>query len=1471
MSFFSSKKKKESALNTSGGAPSSAANTAPAQPPSNANTTGIPASRTSHDLAASPPTHVVSQLGNPSSQTQGGRTLSHPSSASQMGALPLPGQGGMPARNGVPSNRATMPPGAGPPTAQMMQPNSQYARQSALPSGAVGGQPGAPGYNSLPANATKPLSNAVPSQGKGAPSIVYPWSQRSLHLLPISPFPDGSPPNAAKATARQPSPMPFPRYGHSVNPLAAPGSGDIYVFGGLVADQVKNDLYVLQANPNSTSTPGLDKGAPGTLSVGLVETRGEIPGPRVGHASVGVGNVLIIWGGDTKQSPDDIQDDGLYLLNLSTREWTRVKVAGPAPEGRYGHAAAMVGSRFYVFGGQKDDGEFLNDMWSFDLQNLKTGMPRWQEVRYADIESAPPRRTGHTSITHGDCIYIFGGTDGQYHYNDTWSFDTITTKWTELSCIGYIPVPREGHAATLVDDVMYVFGGRGVDGKDLEDLAAFRITNQRWYMFQNMGPAPSGRSGHAMATWQNKVFVLGGESYTTQRADDPGLVHVLDTGKIKYPPDNSRQSQSAATRKSTVPGAAPSRTISPTTTTNETQASLPPAVSSAAIAGAAAVGAGGVATAAAAHTGRTASIDSSSYARQRQESAQSYTSQQSQSRVQTSPTAKKAGSISIPGAMPEEDSSVETGHRSGGEQSNHSASPRPGDKRSLPNGVQNQASSRLDRGAEEFATQSQPLAQVAPPADAFYYSPNQSTVATSSRELETLRNKDKWMRAALSDATARGFVTDPSNLDEDVSAPGESRSTARAVEMLLALRQELASVKTHANERVEAEQRKTAEALRARETAIQDAAYYRTKALSYESGSAGDVNKIDRERNAAVERKAIEAVQTRNALERDLKQLQIELDNERKLRLTAEDIAHDADTRANHATTSHSSLAQQHQTLQELLRQHETDLHDHKSQVAMLTSSSRGLEASHAEVSAKLADRNETIEKYIDTVQQAQNTVETSNARATELEALWEKTRAELAQANVRVQQLETELQNSTAYAADAVARHEESQRALNALQNDHQSMLAMSTSHMTDLVTSHREMASRAMTVHEHEARISAVAAEAASLKSLHEESLGRADNAQKELNVLRQQYIELDSQLHATRAELAATKARHATALTQAAQTRKSLAERELETEQHRANAEEAHGRVTLLQNLMADHGISPDEPSNGTKAQADARIIELESHLNDRENAHRNLSALHADVTDRAAKVEEELSALGERHRQLEGTHLKAVSYVKGTEKMLRRMKDELSKYKERNAQLEAQIAQQTPTSEYESQIQNLRSQLADVQIQSQRTVDDHGRLQAQMRGLQSQHESALSQHREESAQEIERLQTELQTLQDATSSLRYELDAAHNANSDLRSQLSHRGLDASKRSSGDKGLADALRSAEGKIDWLEQQNGHLEQRCGEYEAKINLLLDHLDSSDQHEGIDSPELSMSSLRQSTHDWHDLNDRRMNGQAKH
>jgi hypothetical protein len=67
---------------------------------------------------------------------------------------------------------------------------------------------------------------------------------------------------------------------------------------------------------------------------------------------------------------------------------------------------------------------------------------------------------------------------GGYNYSDTWSFDVSTRKWTELQCTGYIPSPREHHAAAVVDDVMYVFGGYGVGGHGLDELIGFKLSSK---------------------------------------------------------------------------------------------------------------------------------------------------------------------------------------------------------------------------------------------------------------------------------------------------------------------------------------------------------------------------------------------------------------------------------------------------------------------------------------------------------------------------------------------------------------------------------------------------------------------------------------------------------------------------------------------------------------------------------------------------------------------------------------------------------------------------------------------------------------------------------------------------------------------------------------------------------------------------------------------------------------------------------
>ena len=115
------------------------------------------------------------------------------------------------------------------------------------------------------------------------PAALYPWSQRRLTF-----------------TSSQPNP--FPRYGAAVNAMASK-EGEIYLMGGLInGSTVKGDLWMIESGGSN-------------MACYPVGTTFEGPGPRVGHASLLVGNAFIVYGGDTKMDERDKLDDTLYLLN----------------------------------------------------------------------------------------------------------------------------------------------------------------------------------------------------------------------------------------------------------------------------------------------------------------------------------------------------------------------------------------------------------------------------------------------------------------------------------------------------------------------------------------------------------------------------------------------------------------------------------------------------------------------------------------------------------------------------------------------------------------------------------------------------------------------------------------------------------------------------------------------------------------------------------------------------------------------------------------------------------------------------------------------------------------------------------------------------------------------------------------------------------------------------------------------------
>ena len=156
-----------------------------------------------------------------------------------------------------------------------------------------------PQRSSLPPELLRRHLQSLSLQLQPHPSSVNPWSEHRLNLLPPTLLSEN-----VSSFRVGPSPSPFPRCGHTL-PAIASAAGELFLFGGLVHKSPRNDLYVFSTRDFSAT---------------LLQTKGDIPSPRFGHASALISTLLVIWGGATNTGdqgmPIGPYDDSLYLLNL---------------------------------------------------------------------------------------------------------------------------------------------------------------------------------------------------------------------------------------------------------------------------------------------------------------------------------------------------------------------------------------------------------------------------------------------------------------------------------------------------------------------------------------------------------------------------------------------------------------------------------------------------------------------------------------------------------------------------------------------------------------------------------------------------------------------------------------------------------------------------------------------------------------------------------------------------------------------------------------------------------------------------------------------------------------------------------------------------------------------------------------------------------------------------------------------------
>lgn len=167
----------------------------------------------------------------------------------------------------------------------------------------------------------------------------------------------------------------------------------------------------------------------------------DMPAPRAAMAAGVLGDRLVVAGGalDLRAKSD------AFAFDFDSSRWSRL----PSMPSRREHVGqAVVGDRLYVLGGRS---ETVTASKVTEVYDASEG--RWE--RLPDM----PQGTGGLIgvVVDGDVIAVGGGNDMAGTVTGAVQrWDPRERRWTRLSDLR---TPRHGHAATVAEDRIWVFGG----------------------------------------------------------------------------------------------------------------------------------------------------------------------------------------------------------------------------------------------------------------------------------------------------------------------------------------------------------------------------------------------------------------------------------------------------------------------------------------------------------------------------------------------------------------------------------------------------------------------------------------------------------------------------------------------------------------------------------------------------------------------------------------------------------------------------------------------------------------------------------------------------------------------------------------------------------------------------------------------------------------------------------------------------
>ncbi|KAF8387894.1 hypothetical protein HHK36_026556 [Tetracentron sinense] len=260
----------------------------------------------------------------------------------------------------------------------------------------------------------------------------------------------------------------------------------------------------------------------------MLSTTGEKPAPRFNHAAAVIGNKMVVVGGESGHGLlEDVQVldfDAFTWTTASSKLYLSPNSLPLKIPGCKGHSLVSWGKKALLIGGKTDQGSGRISVWAFD-----TEIEGWSLMEAKG--EIPVARSGHTVVRAGSVLILFGGENAKRRkLNDLHIFDLKSQMWLPLHCTGNGPSPRSNHVAALYDDnILFVFGGAS-KSRTLNDLYSLDFETMVWSRIKPRGFHPSPRAGSCGVLCGSKWYIAGGGSRKKGRAE----TLVFDVLKVEW-------------------------------------------------------------------------------------------------------------------------------------------------------------------------------------------------------------------------------------------------------------------------------------------------------------------------------------------------------------------------------------------------------------------------------------------------------------------------------------------------------------------------------------------------------------------------------------------------------------------------------------------------------------------------------------------------------------------------------------------------------------------------------------------------------------------------------------------------------------------------------------------------------------------------------------------------------------------------